>query len=200
MTLTRTPYWLTRSEMIQGMANRILYSRFYIALYIGLAALSVLSVLMSCFLAVLVVRCPWQSLRETCPSPLFLLFEFVINMAMMMEVTIRFLALRKAFWQSIWNAMDAMLVLLCVVTLLILIFADCSAGERREAMIDTMLLVVRNGVQLYRLITVARKNKRSIAVRSSTIDFRYVDEEDIDLYKMEEQEEQFWHEYGNDHL
>lgn len=53
--------------------------------------------------------------------------------------------------------MDAMLVLLCVVTLLILIFADCSAGERREAMIDTMLLVVRNGVQLYRLITVARK-------------------------------------------
>ena len=125
----------------------------------------------------------------------------------------------QAFWQSIWNAMDAMLVLLCVVTLLILIFADCSAGERREAMIDTMLLVVRNGVQLYRLITVARKqvdvfllkneqedsymcyrNKRSIAVRSSTIDFRYVDEEDIDLYKMEEQEEQFWHEYGNDHL
>lgn len=44
------------------------------------------------------------------------------------------------------------------------------------------------------------RNKRSIAVRSSTIDFRYVDEEDIDLYKMEEQEEQFWHEYGNDHL
>ncbi|CDS13867.1 hypothetical protein LRAMOSA06041 [Lichtheimia ramosa] len=186
MTLTRTPYWLTRSEMVQSMANRIMYSRFYIGLYIGLAALSVLSIVMS--------------LRETCPSPLFLLFEFVINMAMMMEVTIRFLALRKAFWHSLWNVMDAMLVLLCVVTLLVLMFADCSAGERREAMIDTILLVVRNGVQLYRLITVARKNKRSIAVRSSTIDFRYVDEEDIDLYKMEEQEEQFWHEYGNDHL
>lgn len=46
MTLTRTPYWLTRSEMVQSMANRIMYSRFYIGLYIGLAALSVLSIVM----------------------------------------------------------------------------------------------------------------------------------------------------------
>ncbi|CAO3607284.1 unnamed protein product [Cunninghamella blakesleeana] len=154
--LIRTQHGLTRSEMIQGMANCLLYSNFYIALYLTLGILSLISIVMS--------------IQETCPSLMFLIFEAIINFAMIIEVSIRFLALRRAYWQSIWNIIDTVLVMLCVITLIVLA-TGCSASERKEAIFDTLLLVIRNCFQFCRLFMMAKKNKYSIHARTTRIDF-----------------------------
>ncbi|KAG0169042.1 hypothetical protein DFQ28_004056 [Apophysomyces sp. BC1034] len=154
--ILRTQHGLTKSEMIQGMANRFMYSRFYIALYLLLALLSLVTIILS--------------IQETCPSLLFIIFEAVINFAMIIEVSIRMLALRRAYWNSIWNIVDTVLVALCAVTL-IAISSGCSTSQRNEAIFDTMLLVIRNCFQFFRLFMMVRKNKYSINARSARIDF-----------------------------
>ncbi|ORZ23211.1 hypothetical protein BCR42DRAFT_404254 [Absidia repens] len=153
---SRTQHGLTRSEMIQGMANRLMYSNFYIALYLGLGLLSLISIIMS--------------IQETCPSLTFIIFEAIINFAMITEVTIRLLALRTAYWQSIWNIVDIVLVVLCAITLIVLT-TGCSASERNEAIFDTLLLVIRNCFQFFRLFMMAKKNQYSIQARTTRIDF-----------------------------
>ncbi|KAI8878251.1 hypothetical protein K501DRAFT_258891 [Backusella circina FSU 941] len=124
------------------MANRFIYSRFYIGLYFLLATLSFITIMMS--------------LRETCPSTLFLVFEVIINFAMIIEVSTRLLALGKGYWRSIWNILDTILVGLCVITLLVLT-TGCSVLEHNEAIFDNVLLVIRNGFQCGRLVTMLRR-------------------------------------------
>ncbi|KAG0809642.1 hypothetical protein G6F16_010277 [Rhizopus arrhizus] len=153
---TSTQHRLTKSEIVKGMANRFMYSKFYIGLYLALAFLSFVSIVMS--------------LRETCPSSLFIIFEAIINLAMIVEVSTRLLALGKNYWKSVWNMIDIVLVIVCAVTLLVLT-TGCSIGERNEAIFDTMLLVIRNGFQLFRLFMMLRRNQYSIHARSTRIDF-----------------------------
>ncbi|KAI8380901.1 uncharacterized protein BYT42DRAFT_593008 [Radiomyces spectabilis] len=152
----RTQHGLTKSEIVQGMANRFMYSRYYIALYIGLALLSLVTIVMS--------------IKETCPSLLFIIFEAIINLAMIIEVTVRLLALRRAYWHSVWNIIDIVLVGLCAITLVVLA-TGCSVGERSEAIFDTVLLVIRNSFQVFRLFMMIRKNQYSLNARSTRVDF-----------------------------
>lgn len=58
------------------------------------------------------------------------------------------------FWQSTLNIVDVLLTGLCVLTLGYLIVGDCSDAQAREAIADTLLLTVRNGMQLARVISV----------------------------------------------
>ncbi|KAI7907276.1 uncharacterized protein BX663DRAFT_495395 [Cokeromyces recurvatus] len=153
---SRTQHSLTKSEIIQGMANRFMYSKFYIGLYLALAILSFVSIIMS--------------LKEKCPSLLFIIFEAIINAAMIIEVIIRLLALGRRYWRSVWNIIDVILVVLCAVTLIVLT-TGCSIEERSEAIFDTVLLVIRNGFQLIRLFMMLRKNQYSLNARSTRIDF-----------------------------
>ncbi|KAI9469909.1 MAG: hypothetical protein EXX96DRAFT_587932 [Benjaminiella poitrasii] len=153
---SRTQHRLTKSEIVQGMANRFMYSKSYIGLYLGLTILSFVSIVMS--------------LKEKCPSLLFIIFEEVINAAMIIEVIIRLLALGRRYWKSVWNIIDIILVVLCAVTLVVLT-TGCSIGERSEAIFDTVLLVIRNGFQLIRLFVMLRKNQYSMHARSTRIDF-----------------------------
>ncbi|ORY93985.1 hypothetical protein BCR43DRAFT_495675 [Syncephalastrum racemosum] len=153
---TRTQHSLTRSEMVQGMANRFMYSQFYIALYVSLALLSLISIILS--------------LRETCPTTLFIVFESIINFAMIIEVSIRLVALQRAYWRSVWNIVDTVLVAMCAITLIVLA-SGCSASERSEAIFDTILLVIRNCIQVFRLFMMVRKNKHSMNARSARVDF-----------------------------
>ncbi|KAI9305441.1 hypothetical protein BJ944DRAFT_67959 [Cunninghamella echinulata] len=148
--------------MIQGMANRLMYSNFYIALYLTLGILSLISIVMS--------------IQETCPSLMLIIFEAIINFAMIIEVSIRLVALRRVYWQSIWNIIDIILVGLCVITLIVLA-TGCSATERKEAIFDTILLVIRNCFQFCRLFMMAKKNKYSINARTTRIDFSDLPEE-----------------------
>ncbi|KAI8329305.1 hypothetical protein BC941DRAFT_443185 [Chlamydoabsidia padenii] len=165
--------------MVQGMANRLMYSNFYIALYLGLGILSLVSIIMS--------------IQETCPSLMFIIFEAIINFAMIAEVTVRMLALRRAYWQSIWNIVDTILVVLCAITLIVLA-TGCSASERNEAIFDTLLLVIRNCFQFFRLFMMAKKNQYSIQARTTRIDFSDLPEErntSVDLTRDQRLDQSF---------
>lgn len=77
----RSMYALTRSEILRGVANRFVHSRTYIFFYLGMAALSVTTVVLS--------------LTDGCPGLPFYVLEIIINTAMILEVGIRFLALGR---------------------------------------------------------------------------------------------------------
>lgn len=69
---------MTRDEIRKSIANRVIHSRTYIVLYLGMAALSITTVVLS--------------IREECPGLAFYILEIIINSAMIAEVVIRFLA------------------------------------------------------------------------------------------------------------
>ncbi len=75
---TRSIYSMTRDEITKGIANRFVHSRTYIILYLAMAALSVTTVVLS--------------LVNGCPTLPFYILELIINGAMILEVSIRFLA------------------------------------------------------------------------------------------------------------
>ena len=75
---TRSIYALTRSEITRGLANRFVHSRTYIFIYLGMAALSVTTVVLS--------------LVDECPEFPFYILEIIVNSAMILEVAIRFVA------------------------------------------------------------------------------------------------------------
>lgn len=78
---TRSIYALTRKEITRGVANRFVHSRVYIFLYLGMAALSTTTVVLS--------------LTDGCPGIAFYVLEVIINTSMILEVGIRFVALGK---------------------------------------------------------------------------------------------------------
>lgn len=78
---TKSIYALTREEISRGLANRFVHSRTYIFLYLGMAALSVTTVVLS--------------LTDGCPGLAFYILEVIINVAMILEVAIRFVALGR---------------------------------------------------------------------------------------------------------
>lgn len=75
---TRSIYALTRKEITKGLANRFVHSRTYIFLYLGMAALSVTTIVLS--------------VTDGCPGLAFYILEIIINTSMIVEVAIRFVA------------------------------------------------------------------------------------------------------------
>lgn len=75
---TRSIYSMTRDEIAKGIANRFVHSRTYILLYLAMAALSITTVVLS--------------MVSGCPGLPFYILEFIINTAMILEVSIRFVA------------------------------------------------------------------------------------------------------------
>ncbi|KDR85428.1 hypothetical protein GALMADRAFT_108530 [Galerina marginata CBS 339.88] len=153
---TRSIYALTRSEITRGVANRFVHSRTYIFLYLGMAALSVTTVVLS--------------LTDGCPGLAFYILEVIINTSMILEVGIRFVALGRQFWKSPFNTVDLILTIFCALTLLVLAFAKCGAGSKEEEIFDTLLLVARNVLQFGRLAAVMRQSGQSIFSRPKPID------------------------------
>lgn len=157
---TRSIYALTRGEIARGLANRFVHSRTYIFLYLGMAALSVTTIILS--------------LTDGCPGLPFYILEVIINTSMILEVGIRFVALGRVsqpfyrrchkliflcqqFWKSPFNVMDLILTAFCAITLLVLAFAKCGAGSKEEEIFDTLLLIARNVLQFGRLAAVMRQ-------------------------------------------
>ena len=75
---TRSHYALSRQEIARGVANRFVHSRTYIFLYLGMAALSITTVILS--------------LQDGCPGLAFYILEFIINVTMIAEVSVRLVA------------------------------------------------------------------------------------------------------------
>ncbi|PWN87671.1 hypothetical protein FA10DRAFT_234054 [Acaromyces ingoldii] len=169
---TRTHYHLSRREILKGVANRFVHSTAYLYFYAGMALASLMTVVLSL----------WQD----CPGTLFYSLELVVNALLIAEVGIRGYAFGKQFWKSTFNIVDLCLVLLCALTLAILFFShDCtpiSAGPgddeeteqkrqgRSEELLDSFLLIVRNGIQLVRLLAVVRRSGSNVTRRVANID------------------------------
>lgn len=135
---------MTRDEMLHSLANRILHSRKYQYFYLFMMSLSLFCLVLSTI--------------QTCPTGYFYFLEAVVNLIMISEVLIRFHALGKVFWRSVWNKLDVVLVLLCLLTLFWLWFGTCSTSRSWETEADTLLLVVRNGIQFARIAVLIRRN------------------------------------------
>ncbi|KAI0052533.1 hypothetical protein FA95DRAFT_1553538 [Auriscalpium vulgare] len=153
---SRSIYALTRGEITRGIANRFVHSRIYIVLYLGMAALSITTVVLS--------------LKDGCPGLSFYVLEVIINTAMIAEVVIRFLAFGRQFWKYPFNVFDLIVTTFCALTLLVIFFAGCGAASKEEEILDTLLLVARNVLQFGRLATVVRQSGQSIFARPKPID------------------------------
>ena len=75
---TRSLYALSKSEVTRNIANRFVHSRIYVILYLAMATLSTTTVILS--------------LQDGCPGFAFYTLEIIINVAMIAEVSIRFVA------------------------------------------------------------------------------------------------------------
>jgi len=172
---TRSIYALTRSEITKGLANRFVHSRTYIFLYLGMAALSVTTVVLS--------------LSDGCPGLPFYILEIIINTSMILEVGIRFVAFGRQFWKSPFNVVDLILTAFCALTLLILAFAGCGRGSKGEEILDTLLLVARNVLQFGRLAAVMRQSGQSIFSRPKPIDLSTARRFNLDIDEENEDED-----------
>ncbi|KAF9988749.1 hypothetical protein BGZ80_002301 [Entomortierella chlamydospora] len=167
MPAMRSHHSLTRREVFQNLANRIIYSKFYMFLYLVMAILSVWSIFLS--------------FHQGCSSsPLFVVLESIINGTMIAEVVLRLTALGKNYWRSSSNILDILLVMFCFITL-ILVLQGCGSGHEAEEVLDTILLILRNAVQCWRLYIMIKKNSLIANPRVAPIDFSNVRPESLDI-------------------
>ncbi|TPX65056.1 hypothetical protein SpCBS45565_g05427 [Spizellomyces sp. 'palustris'] len=121
------------------------------------------------------------TLVEKCPSFWFYVLEYILNISMILEVSIRLVALGKLFWTSYWNLADLLMVPLCLITLFLQNSSECTSSTRREAEMEEILLIVRNVVMLGRLIVVVEKNRKQMYTKSTPIDFTTLNGKTLDL-------------------
>ncbi|KAJ1720560.1 hypothetical protein LPJ61_006143, partial [Coemansia biformis] len=172
---------LTRHEIMRGAANRLLYSRFYTYYYAIMFMLGLVS-LVTAFV-------------ETCPSVFFIVVEGVLCLCMMMEIVTRVVAMQWSFLGSWWNYFDVVIVLFCGITL-ILLSRGCSASSNSEELINTILVVVRNAAQIFRLLATLRKNRRQMDAQGLDVDLENNGSSFLDIINdvdglMEEPEHQY---------
>jgi len=151
---TRSPHYVSSAERWKGVSNRFVFSTVYIWLYLGMAALSLATVVLS--------------VLSDCPTFAFYMLEIIINAAMIAEVGIRLLAFRSQFWKSYYNTLDLAITVLCIITVVVVFFSGCSA--KGEEVFDTVLLVVRNLFQFGRLALVMRKSGKNVFTQPAPID------------------------------
>ncbi|KAG0257059.1 hypothetical protein BG011_004199 [Mortierella polycephala] len=99
---------------------------------------------------------------------------------MIAEVGVRLTALGKNYWKSTSNILDIILVVFCFVTL-ILVLQGCGSGHDAEKILDTVLLILRNVVQGWRLYILLKKNSLIARPRVGAIDFENVRPESMDI-------------------
>jgi hypothetical protein len=116
-------------------------------------------------------------------------------------------SLIQQFWKSTFNIVDLCLVLLCAITLIVLFFShDCSPyrrgeeppgpgedigntserGGKSEELLDSLLLILRNGAQLFRLLSVVRRSSSNVTTRVPNIDLDDARRYSLDLDLEEE--------------
>ncbi|KAJ1948662.1 hypothetical protein FBU59_001490 [Linderina macrospora] len=147
---------LSRQEILHGAANRLMYSHFYTVYYIAMLLLGLTSMV--------------TAFVEKCPSLFFIIIESVLCVCMILEIITRGIAMGRSFLKSWWNYFDIVLVLFCSITL-ILLSRGCSASSNSEELFNTILLVIRNAAQIFRLFATLRKNRRQLDAREMNIDF-----------------------------
>lgn len=162
--------------LLRVSANRFTYSKQYIVFYILLTLLSIATVGIS-FAA-----------SKGCPHWSFFILESIVLLALIAEVIIRIISLGKHYWKSWWNIADAILMGLCIMTFC-LVFAGCSTSVRRERQSSTVLLVVRNLIQVVRLVNLLWRNRNNFNNKQVDIDLGDVEDLGFKLLPGEEDAE-----------
>ncbi|KLT43179.1 hypothetical protein CC85DRAFT_258946 [Cutaneotrichosporon oleaginosum] len=145
-------YRLPASEQLRGVANRIIFSRYYILFYFIMMTLSMATVVLSLI----------ATSHHECPPPVWHVLEVIVNALMVLEVSTRWIAYGKKYPMTLLNMLDLVLVFFCVVTLIFVFASPCGEGTRQEEVLDTILLVIRNGVQFLRLGNILRRSGHSL--------------------------------------
>ncbi|KAJ1643130.1 hypothetical protein LPJ64_005069 [Coemansia asiatica] len=76
--------------------------------------------------------------------------------------------MHQSFLTSWWNYFDILIVMFCGITL-ILLSRDCSSGSNSEELVNTVMLVIRNAAQVFRLMATLRKNRRQMAAQDVNV-------------------------------
>ncbi|WVQ93982.1 hypothetical protein IAU59_001060 [Kwoniella sp. CBS 9459] len=156
----RSQYHLPPSEQLRGVANRIIFSRYYILFYGAMMGLSFATLVISLI----------ATHGNTCPPAVWHILEVVINILMVVEVGTRWVAYGKKYPLTLLNVVDIILVLFCSVTLILVFRNPCGSGTRSEELLDTILLIIRNTVQFLRLGSILRRSGHSILNPPKPID------------------------------
>jgi len=105
---------------------------------------------------------------------MYIVIDYFINISFIFEVILRVNALGKNYWNSILNVIDLIILPLCVVTVIYLSIDDCS--NKGEKIADNIILGVRNGLQLFRLLLLI-KNNELFSSDNDVIDFDSIDQD-----------------------
>jgi len=136
-------YQMTLLEKYNYIATRILYSKYFQYYYFFIIILSIISIIISYLLK--------------CTNNSIFIFEVLIIIALIFEVTIRLLAQRKYFFYSFWNIFDVFIIGVCI-WLYYITKAQCPFND---TIIDNSILGVRYFIQFIRLGILLKKNKTS---------------------------------------
>uniref|UniRef100_A0A060T3L2 ARAD1C38192p n=1 Tax=Blastobotrys adeninivorans TaxID=409370 RepID=A0A060T3L2_BLAAD len=169
-------------KLIVVGANRFTYSKEYIVGYFILTLLSMATVGVS------------LATPKGCPHFSFYILEIIVLVALIAEVVIRMIALRRFFWKAYWNIVDGFMLIICIVTLA-LVFAGCSESVRRGRQTSTILLVIRNVVQILRLLVLLWYNQSNVRNRHLDIDLTDVEALGFELLPDEDPEIQGRHSF-----
>lgn len=170
----KSQFSATTCDLMRVTANRFTYSKQYITAYAILTVLSIATVAIS------------FSEPKGCPPLPFYILELIVLIALLAEVGVRVVALRQFFWRSYWNIADAIMMVICAITL-ILVFAGCTKAVRLGRQSSTVLLVIRNIVQIVRLVNLLWRNRSNIENRRVDIDLGTVQESGFELLPDEEE-------------
>jgi len=151
---------LTRKEVITNLANRIIHSKKYTIFYTFVIVLSLILLAMT--------------FTTQCLPNMYIVIDYFINISFIFEVILRVNALGKNYWNSILNVIDLIILPLCVVTVIYLSIDDCS--NKGEKIADNIILGVRNGLQLFRLLLLI-KNNELFSSDNDVIDFDSIDQD-----------------------
>jgi len=150
---------ITRRDVLKNLANRIIHSKKYTIFYTFVIVLS---------LALLAMTFTTQ-----CLPNLYIVMDYFINISFLIEVILRMNALGRNYWKSLLNIVDLIIVPLCVITVIYLTIDDCSNREGKIA--DNIILGVRNGLQLFRLLLLI-KNNELFSSEVDVIDFDSIED------------------------
>lgn len=79
--------------------------------------------------------------------------------------------MKKQYWKSKTNILDIIVVAFCIVTVIFIWGSDCNGTDNSELIADSILLIIRNLIQLTRILNMLRRTQNQLTTRTSNITF-----------------------------
>lgn len=156
------------------LANKIIISRVYFWVYIGVIALSLVSLI-------------WALVDPRPENAVFWIVEFLVVFALVFEVGITMLAQGYLRYFSNWsNRIDFGITVVCLLSVILHVVDTFTRSEKKSKKFEELeltILIIRNLIQVVRL-TILVKNQAKSSQPITQIDFRNIRsgafEEDFD--------------------